>query len=1172
MKLDQLAWILGAIIALLSGCTTNGSRTQQRYAAADDVHPQRAFLPLHKIEPVVRKPQKGDKIEPLSQRGQRQIQKADRQVKDARYTEAAIELERALRYDPKHPDIHRALAMLHWEAGNVVRAKTHAMTAIESRPDDPTAHYVLGRAFLTTDDPAAAMIAFRSAILCPDFAEDQQIAVLCHFYLAEALEEDGYLQAAVDQYGRAQSMVESTRIESGRTEFEALRQSGCRNLRTARADLLERLGQFAKAADVLSPIVEASPDDVEIGCRYSRLLMQAGRLGAALTAARRLPLSEKVVFELLYKIHDSTGHGERVVDDLRREITEHPDDSRLVLYLADMFSRLGSGGDAVLELRRYLEAYPDNEEVRSVLFGTLVKQSSWAEAVAVCAQGIDRDPTQAANLEKVLLDVRVDGAGIDQLLSPSPKSVSPTNAYLRGVLATKSNRLEAANDWLQSAFARRPNSTPIRVALARLLLRLYHYDDAIKVGGVDDDSVQRDARLEFVLGQVYERLDKVDHAVRHFQAAVQLDRSNTDAALELAALYRRTEKTLQGRRQLSVLIEEHPEHEAAREMMIALHLEEGRVDVAVEQLTELQEKATTPLVKARCTAFLDHIKDKNLDAYRKTLVDAMEQHGADADTWIAVAQSYNEPLKNAKDKRLALERALAIDADREEALLGMVGVSRSLLDFDSATAYLKKLLVRRPNRHEWRLGYNEPRRGSSASSRWYGLIELFWVIQDFDAALKVIDQGMNSDHSDDRKLAGYRRMKVETLRLAGRKDEALHQLEQWVDANKDDEVLSLLLANEYVRQDKAERAIPMMEQRYKDSPSRRNLSIVVRTLIVAKHTDRASQHLLEWLDTDPENDGIVSLLADILTDKDTVGDGLDLVRNHLLRSINRERLQSLMITLLGRAERFDESLFLIESLLDEVITLLGGAAPLGLSQPQGVPTNEQLVRLPNRPFAATRLHDRLLELRVFQLNSLFASKDFRSARNLVLEWLDETRAADLRFKYLNYLSMFHRGEGDEESANKAQQRALVLRPDDITLNNDIAYAWIDQGTRLDEAEPMIRYALVSSPLQSSYLDTYGWLLYKKDQLAQAKTWLTRANVARGGEDPVILDHLGDTLWRLGEKPQAMESWQAALKASKDRPERAMISADEQRVIDTIDKKIKAARSGAKPRVAELASK
>ena len=53
----------------------------------------------------------------------------------------------------------------------------------------------------------------------------------------------------------------------------------------------------------------------------------------------------------------------------------------------------------------------------------------------------------------------------------------------------------------------------------------------------------------------------------------------------------------------------------------------------------------------------------------------------------------------------------------------------------------------------------------------------------------------------------------------------------------------------------------------------------------------------------------------------------------------------------------------------------------------------------------------------------------------------------------------------------------MLKPDDVRLNNDVAYGWIDQGVRLDEAEPMIRYAVRRAPQQGAYLDTYGWLLY-----------------------------------------------------------------------------------------------
>ena len=119
---------------------------------------------------------------------------------------------------------------------------------------------------------------------------------------------------------------------------------------------------------------------------------------------------------------------------------------------------------------------------------------------------------------------------------------------------------------------------------------------------------------------------------------------------------------------------------------------------------------------------------------------------------------------------------------------------------------------------------------------------------------------------------------------------------------------------------------------------------------------------------------------------------------------------------------------------------------------------------------------------------------------------------------------------------------------------------------------MIRYALWRSPRQGAYLDTYGWLLYKKGDFAEAKKWLLRASRTRAGGDPVVLDHLGDTCWRIGESEEALEHWTAAIEAAQARlREDAIISADERRVGNNTQGKIDGARAGRPPAVAPLAA-
>lgn len=128
-------------------------------------------------------------------------------------------------------------------------------------------------------------------------------------------------------------------------------------------------------------------------------------------------------------------------------------------------------------------------------------------------------------------------------------------------------------------------------------------------------------------------------------------------------------------------------------------------------------------------------------------------------------------------------------------------------------------------------------------------------------------------------------------------------------------------------------------------------------------------------------------------------------------------------------------------------------------------------------------------------------------------------------------------------AEEQLQLILDSDPNDATANNDLGYLWADQNKRLDEAEKMVRKALELDKKQrqsgtwvgldadgenAAYIDSLGWVLFRRGQLKEAGVELEKASKLPGGsEDPVVWDHLGDVYFRQGEKSKAQQSWKKA---------------------------------------------
>lgn len=117
--------------------------------------------------------------------------------------------------------------------------------------------------------------------------------------------------------------------------------------------------------------------------------------------------------------------------------------------------------------------------------------------------------------------------------------------------------------------------------------------------------------------------------------------------------------------------------------------------------------------------------------------------------------------------------------------------------------------------------------------------------------------------------------------------------------------------------------------------------------------------------------------------------------------------------------------------------------------------------------------------------------------------------------------------GDKPGAEQLLGQILEKHPDFANANNGLGYSWANRGVKLDESLKLISRAVDAEPDNAAYLDSMGWVYYKLARFNEAITWLRRSASAPGGDYPVILDHLGDALYRNGMAEEAAEAWRRA---------------------------------------------
>jgi len=136
-------------------------------------------------------------------------------------------------------------------------------------------------------------------------------------------------------------------------------------------------------------------------------------------------------------------------------------------------------------------------------------------------------------------------------------------------------------------------------------------------------------------------------------------------------------------------------------------------------------------------------------------------------------------------------------------------------------------------------------------------------------------------------------------------------------------------------------------------------------------------------------------------------------------------------------------------------------------------------------------------------------------REMVMQVL--SMKADLYYRMKQY-----------EKAFDTFDEALANNKDDLMTLNNYAYYLAEQDERLKDAEFMAEKVIQEERNNNTYMDTYGWVLYKRGKLKEAEE-IFREIIDSGGQDPEYYEHYGYILMKRRKCGKAIEYWEKALK-------------------------------------------
>jgi len=155
---------------------------------------------------------------------------------------------------------------------------------------------------------------------------------------------------------------------------------------------------------------------------------------------------------------------------------------------------------------------------------------------------------------------------------------------------------------------------------------------------------------------------------------------------------------------------------------------------------------------------------------------------------------------------------------------------------------------------------------------------------------------------------------------------------------------------------------------------------------------------------------------------------------------------------------------------------------------------------------------------------LLESGQVKKSRKNLVKLIARRPQGMLKHKY--FLSQIYLKEGEEQKSMTVLDSILIENSAYSPALNFKAYRILKSGKSLKEAEALSLRALAVQPRNGHYLDTYGWILFKKKLYREAVAVLSQAFQIEPDE-PEISEHLADAFAALGDSGKAEKFYKLA---------------------------------------------
>ena len=415
------------------------------------------------------------------------------------------------------------------------------------------------------------------------------------------------------------------------------------------------------------------------------------------------------------------------------------------------------------------------------------------------------------------------------------------------------------------------------------------------------------------------------------------------------------------------------------------------------------------------------------------------------------------------------------------------------------------------------------------------LAQLYGHLKDYDSMLDVLGRMEALEGADENITLA----KMRVYSLQGKKQEEFNELKAMSEKHPNDLGYRVMMGNWLLQNGKPDEAGRQYAEVLKADPenvmARMSMIDYYRSSGQLQRADSLQEAML--LSPDTPVDGKMTLMRQVVADNEKNGGDstqvIDLFRKILARPQETADMAELYAAYLTLKKMPQDS---ISAVLEQVLRIAPDNAAASLQLIQAAWSRQDFDRVAE---LSRRAIDYIPDEIAFYyfLGLAYVQKDdddsALEAFKRGVGQIDDRSNPDLVSDFYAIMGDILHDKGRAEEAYAAYDSCLQWKDDNLGCLNNYAYFLSEDGSRLDDAEQMSYRTVQAEPDNSTFLDTYAWILFKRKKYAEARQYIDMAVDNDSTRSAVIIEHAGDIHAVSGDIEGAVKYWQEALEIGSE---------------------------------------